>query len=61
MRERAVRMVFEAEQHTGSRWEAITRQLNLHQTPRCSGCLLDFNDRHVWLDCHQIGCPPLKE
>ncbi len=23
MRERAVRMVFEAEQHTGSRWEAI--------------------------------------
>ncbi|MDC0359153.1 transposase [Acidimicrobiales bacterium] len=23
MRERAVRMVFEAEQHTGSRWESI--------------------------------------
>jgi transposase-like protein len=23
MRERAVRMVFESEQHTGSRWEAI--------------------------------------
>lgn len=31
MRERAVRMVFEAEQHTGARWEAICIDVGNHR------------------------------
>lgn len=33
LRERAVRMVFEAEQYTGSRWEAICSVAKIGPTP----------------------------